>query len=31
VDGSEYLYPCDEEEIDRLHVKHFMVRFAIQG
>lgn len=31
VEGSEYLYPCDEEEIDRLHVMHFMVRFAIQG
>ncbi|KAI8391346.1 uncharacterized protein BYT42DRAFT_556542 [Radiomyces spectabilis] len=29
--GSAYLLPCDEEEIDRLHLQHFMVRFAIQG
>ncbi|KAL0080404.1 hypothetical protein J3Q64DRAFT_1701745 [Phycomyces blakesleeanus] len=29
--GSSYLLPCDEEEIDRLHLQHFMVRFAIQG
>lgn len=29
--GSTYLLPCDEEEIDRLHLLHFMVRFAIQG
>ncbi|KAH8547850.1 S-adenosyl-L-methionine-dependent methyltransferase [Umbelopsis sp. PMI_123] len=31
VEGSEYLFPCDDEEIDRMHVQHFMVRFAIQG
>jgi hypothetical protein len=29
--SSTYLLPCDEEEIDRLHLLHFMVRFAIQG
>ncbi|KAI8342622.1 S-adenosyl-L-methionine-dependent methyltransferase [Chlamydoabsidia padenii] len=29
--GSSYILPCDEEEIDRLHLLHFMVRFAIQG
>lgn len=29
--GSAYILPCDEEEIDRLHLLHFMVRFAIQG
>ncbi|KAI9010354.1 hypothetical protein CLU79DRAFT_722930 [Phycomyces nitens] len=29
--GSSYLLPCDEEEINRLHLQHFMVRFAIQG
>ncbi|KAI8067609.1 S-adenosyl-L-methionine-dependent methyltransferase [Gongronella butleri] len=28
---SSYVLPCDEEEIDRLHLLHFMVRFAIQG
>ncbi|ORX50883.1 S-adenosyl-L-methionine-dependent methyltransferase [Hesseltinella vesiculosa] len=28
---SSYILPCDEEEIDRLHLLHFMVRFAIQG
>jgi hypothetical protein len=31
ITGSNYLLPCDEEEIDRLHLQHFMVRFAIQG
>lgn len=31
VNGSHYLLPCDEEEVDRLHLAHFMVRFAIQG
>lgn len=31
VSGSNYLLPCDDEEIDRLHLQHFMVRFAIQG
>ncbi|ORZ07833.1 S-adenosyl-L-methionine-dependent methyltransferase [Absidia repens] len=29
--GASYILPCDEEEIDRLHLLHFMVRFAIQG
>lgn len=29
--GSQYMLPCDEEEVDRLHLLHFMVRFAIQG
>ncbi|KAI8079770.1 uncharacterized protein BX664DRAFT_341416 [Halteromyces radiatus] len=29
--ASSYILPCDEEEIDRLHLLHFMVRFAIQG
>ncbi|KAI7867636.1 S-adenosyl-L-methionine-dependent methyltransferase [Spinellus fusiger] len=29
--GSSYLLPCDDEEVDRLHLQHFMVRFAIQG
>ncbi|KAI9306111.1 S-adenosyl-L-methionine-dependent methyltransferase [Cunninghamella echinulata] len=29
--GSSYILPCDEEEIDRLHLLHFMIRFAIQG
>ncbi|KAF7732076.1 hypothetical protein EC973_006331 [Apophysomyces ossiformis] len=28
---SVYLLPCDEDEIDRLHLQHFMIRFAIQG
>ena len=31
VPGSTYLLPCDDEEIDRLHLQHFMIRFAIQG
>ncbi|KAJ2964658.1 hypothetical protein NQZ79_g542 [Umbelopsis isabellina] len=31
VEGSGYLFPCDDEEIDRMHLQHFMVRFAIQG
>lgn len=31
VTGSNYLLPCDDEEIDRLHLQHFMIRFAIQG
>ncbi|KAG1337607.1 hypothetical protein G6F62_005847 [Rhizopus arrhizus] len=31
VNGSNYLLPCDEEEVDRLHLQHFMIRFAIQG
>lgn len=31
VPGSNYLLPCDDEEIDRLHLQHFMIRFAIQG
>lgn len=31
VSGSNYLLPCDDEEIDRLHLQHFMIRFAIQG
>lgn len=31
VTGSNYLLPCDDEEIDRLHLQHFMLRFAIQG
>lgn len=31
VAGSNYLLPCDDEEIDRLHLQHFMIRFAIQG
>jgi hypothetical protein len=31
VIGSNYLLPCDDEEVDRLHLQHFMVRFAIQG
>jgi hypothetical protein len=31
VAGSSYLLPCDDEEIDRLHLQHFMIRFAIQG
>lgn len=31
VDGSTYLLPCDDEEVDRLHLQHFMIRFAIQG
>ncbi|KAI8048770.1 S-adenosyl-L-methionine-dependent methyltransferase [Gilbertella persicaria] len=31
IEGSTYLLPCDEEEVDRLHLQHFMVRFAIQG
>ena len=26
-----YMLPCDDDEIDRLHLLHFMVRFAIQG
>ncbi|ORY96684.1 S-adenosyl-L-methionine-dependent methyltransferase [Syncephalastrum racemosum] len=29
--NQTYLLPCDDEEIDRLHLLHFMVRFAIQG
>lgn len=31
VEGSGYLFPCDDEESDRMHLHHFMVRFAIQG
>lgn len=31
ANGSNYLLPCDDEEVDRLHLQHFMVRFAIQG
>jgi hypothetical protein len=31
VEGSGYLFPCDDDEIDRMHLQHFMVRFAIQG
>ncbi|KAG1152997.1 hypothetical protein G6F37_000042 [Rhizopus arrhizus] len=31
VNGSNYILPCDDEEIDRLHLQHFMIRFAIQG
>ncbi|KAI7853432.1 hypothetical protein BDC45DRAFT_464759 [Circinella umbellata] len=26
-----YMLPCDDDEVDRLHLLHFMVRFAIQG
>ncbi|CEG74136.1 hypothetical protein RMATCC62417_09394 [Rhizopus microsporus] len=29
--NSSYLLPCDDEEVDRLHLQHFMIRFAIQG
>jgi hypothetical protein len=29
--NSNYLLPCDDEEVDRLHLQHFMIRFAIQG
>ncbi|KAI8992429.1 hypothetical protein BDB01DRAFT_778423 [Pilobolus umbonatus] len=31
VADSTYILPCDDEEIDRLHLQHFMVRFTIQG
>lgn len=31
VANSNYLLPCDDEEVDRLHLQHFMIRFAIQG
>lgn len=31
ADSQQYILPCDEEEIDRLHFLHFMIRFAIQG
>jgi hypothetical protein len=31
VTNSNYLLPCDDEEVDRLHLQHFMIRFAIQG
>ncbi|KAI8380055.1 hypothetical protein BD560DRAFT_432297 [Blakeslea trispora] len=31
IKDSNYLLPCDEEEVDRLHLQHFMIRFAIQG
>jgi hypothetical protein len=31
VNESTYLLPCDDEEVDRLHLQHFMIRFAIQG
>ncbi|KAI9497863.1 S-adenosyl-L-methionine-dependent methyltransferase [Zychaea mexicana] len=29
--SSPYMLPCDDDEVDRLHLLHFMVRFAIQG
>ena len=29
--SSPYMLPCDEDEVDRLHLLHFMIRFAIQG
>ncbi|KAI9313900.1 S-adenosyl-L-methionine-dependent methyltransferase [Dichotomocladium elegans] len=29
--STTYLLPCDEDEVCRLHLLHFMVRFAIQG
>lgn len=31
VPASSYMLPCDEDEVSRLHLLHFMVRFAIQG